>query len=125
MRNVGNSIYTKLVLNINETINYFFIVLFSKDKKNKNSLLGIAGLSGTTFSSTYKIFELKSNNYINSLHSPMDQFEIQPFLGNFLGLNYTPLGLITNILIYISLVVTFILFFFIYGGFKNNIKING
>jgi hypothetical protein len=38
----------------------------------------------------------------------MDQFEIKPFLGEFLGLNYTPIGLITNILVYIGLVVTFI-----------------
>jgi hypothetical protein len=45
------------------------------------------------------------NNFLNS---PMDQFEIRPFLGEFLGLNYTPVGLITNILIYIALVVTFI-----------------
>ena len=59
------------------------------------------------------------------LLSPMDQFEIHPFLGNLLGLNYTPLGLITNILVYIGLVVSFILFFYIYGSFKDNIKING
>ena len=63
--------------------------------------------------------------YINSLYSPMDQFEIQPFLGNFLGLNYTPLGFFTNIFIYIGLVVFFIILFFIYGSFKNNIKMNG
>jgi len=42
------------------------------------------------------------------LNSPMDQFEIKPFLGEFLGLNYTPVGLITNILVYIGLVVMFI-----------------
>jgi len=59
------------------------------------------------------------------LLSPMDQFEIHPFLGNLLGLNYTPLGLITNILVYIGLAVLFILFFYIYGSFKDNIKING
>jgi hypothetical protein len=53
-------------------------------------------------------------NYINGikldrfLNSPMDQFEIKPFLGEFLGLNYTPVGLITNILIYIGLTVAFI-----------------
>lgn len=59
------------------------------------------------------------------LFSPMDQFEIHPFLGNLWGLNYTPLGLITNILVYIGLAVSFILFFYIYGSFKDNIKING
>jgi len=42
------------------------------------------------------------------LNSPMDQFEIKPFLGEFLGLNYTPIGLVTNILVYIGLVITFI-----------------
>ena len=57
--------------------------------------------------------------------SPMDQFEIKPFLGNFLGLNYTPIGLITNISVYIGLVVFFILLFYIYGNFKDSIKING
>jgi hypothetical protein len=55
----------------------------------------------------------------------MDQFEIHPFLGNLLGLNYTPLGLVTNILVYIGLVVSFISFFYIYGNFKDNIKTNG
>ena len=30
------------------------------------------------------------------LSSPMDQFEIKPFFGNFLGLIYTPLGFITQ-----------------------------
>ena len=70
-------------------------------------------------------------NYINGikldrfLNSPMDQFEIKPFLGEFLGLNYTPLGLITNILIYIGLTVAFIWFFYIYASFKNTITING
>jgi hypothetical protein len=59
------------------------------------------------------------------LLSPMDQFEIHPFLGNLFGLNYTPLGLITNILVYIGLAVSFILLFYIYGSFKDNIKING
>jgi hypothetical protein len=59
------------------------------------------------------------------LHSPMDQFEIKPFFGELLGLNYTPIGLFTNILVYIGLVVTFTLLFYIYGGFKNTIKING
>jgi F-type H+-transporting ATPase subunit a len=57
--------------------------------------------------------------------SPMSQFEIKPFLGEFLGLNYTPLGFFTNILVYIGLVVLYILSFFIYGGFKDNIQING
>jgi F-type H+-transporting ATPase subunit a len=61
----------------------------------------------------------------SDLLSPMDQFEIHPFLGNLFGLNYTPLGLITNILVYIGLAVSFIIFFYIYGGFKDNIKING
>ena len=55
----------------------------------------------------------------------MDQFEIKPFLGEFLGLNYTPIGLITNILVYIGLVITFIWFFYIYGSFKYIIAING
>jgi len=59
------------------------------------------------------------------LLSPMDQFEIKPFFGEFLGLNYTPVGLFTNILVYIGLVVTFTLLFYIYGAFKDNIKING
>ena len=57
--------------------------------------------------------------------SPMDQFEIKPFLGSFLGLNYTPIGLITNISVYIGLVVFFIFLFYIYGNFKESIKING
>ena len=70
------------------------------------------------------MINLDSNVFINSLQSPMDQFEIQPFFGNFLGLNYTPLGLITNILVYIGLVVTFILLFYLYGSFKDNVKIN-
>lgn len=58
-------------------------------------------------------------------YSPMDQFEIKPFFGELLGLNYTPIGLVTNILIYIGLVVMFILFFYIYASFKNTITING
>lgn len=61
----------------------------------------------------------------NFIFSPMDQFEIKPFFGEFLGLNYTPVGLFTNILVYIGLVVIFTLFFYIYGAFKDNIKING
>jgi len=64
-------------------------------------------------------------SYYDILNSPMDQFEIKPFLGGFLGLNYTPLGLITNILIYIGLVVTFIWFFYVYASFKQTIAING
>jgi len=59
------------------------------------------------------------------MYSPMDQFEIKPFLGEILGLNYTPLGLISNISVYIGLVVTLIILFYIYGSFKNTIKING
>jgi len=62
---------------------------------------------------------------IDFVYSPMDQFEIKPFLGEFLGLNYTPLGLISNISVYIGLVVILILLFYIYGYFKNTIKING
>ena len=57
--------------------------------------------------------------------SPMDQFEIKPFFGEITGLNYWPIGHLTNIMVYISLVVTFIVFFYIYGTFKENIKING
>lgn len=60
-----------------------------------------------------------------TLHSPMDQFEIQPFFGKILGLNYTPIGLITNIMVYIGLVVVFISLYYIYGSFKDKIKING
>jgi F-type H+-transporting ATPase subunit a len=60
-----------------------------------------------------------------SMSSPMDQFEIKPFFGEFLGLNYTPIGLLTNIMVYIGLVVIFILLFYVYGTFKENIKING
>lgn len=73
------------------------------------------------------LYEVKEENLSNNnvLFSPMDQFEIKPFFGEFLGLNYTPLGLLTNISIYIGLVVIFTLLFFFYGNFKNNIKING
>jgi len=63
--------------------------------------------------------------FSNFLYSPMDQFEIKPFFGEFLGLNYTPISLFTNILVYIGLVVTFTLLFYIYSAFKDNIKING
>jgi hypothetical protein len=68
------------------------------------------------------ISDIKLDRFLNS---PMDQFEIKPFLGEFLGLNYTPLGLITNILIYIGLTIVFILLFYIYASFKNTITING
>jgi F-type H+-transporting ATPase subunit a len=61
----------------------------------------------------------------NILMSPMDQFEIKPFFGELLGLNYTPLGFVTNISVYIGLVVSFVLLFYFYGGFKEKIKING
>jgi len=61
----------------------------------------------------------------NILMSPMDQFEIKPFFGEFLGLNYTPLGFLTNISVYIGLVVLFILLFYFYAGFKEKVKING
>jgi len=60
-----------------------------------------------------------------TVYSPMDQFEIKPFFGNLLGLNYTPLGFITNIAVYISLVTIFVSLFYIYGNFKENIKMNG
>jgi len=61
----------------------------------------------------------------SKLNSPMDQFEIKPFLGEFLGLNFTPIGLITNILVYIQLVVIFTSLFFVYATFKETIRING
>jgi len=66
---------------------------------------------------------MKSN--LNIIYSPMDQFEIKPFLGQFLGLNYTPVGWITNILVYIGLVIAFILLYFTYAIFKEDIKIDG
>lgn len=69
--------------------------------------------------------DLVSNLDRNNLMSPMDQFEIKPFFGEFLGLNYTPLGFITNISIYIGLVILFILLFYFYAGFKEKVKING
>ena len=62
---------------------------------------------------------------IGNLNSPMDQFEIKPFLGEFWGLNFTPLGLITNILVYIQLVVIFTYLFYMYATFKDTIRING
>jgi F-type H+-transporting ATPase subunit a len=60
-----------------------------------------------------------------TVFSPMDQFEIKPFFGDFLGLSYTPLGFITNIAIYISLVTIYVIVFYLYGNFKGNIKMNG
>jgi F-type H+-transporting ATPase subunit a len=72
------------------------------------------------------LFIDKENAISNiNVYSPMDQFEIKPFFGEYLGLNYTPIGLITNISVYIVLVTIFILIFYIYGNFKENIKING
>ena len=62
---------------------------------------------------------------ISSSFSPMDQFEIRPFFGEFLGLNFISLGFFTNILVYIGLVVIFTVLFYLYGTFKENIKING
>jgi F-type H+-transporting ATPase subunit a len=69
------------------------------------------------------VYDLDKEKFI--LLSPMDQFEIKPFFGEFLGLNYTPLGLLTNISVYIGLVVFFILLFYFYAGFKERVKING
>jgi len=71
------------------------------------------------------ITEINVVNINTFLNSPMDQFEIKPFFGEFLGLNYTPLGFFTNILVYIGLVVMFTILFYIYGSFKDSIKING
>jgi F-type H+-transporting ATPase subunit a len=65
------------------------------------------------------------NMFDGYLNSPMDQFEIKPFFGDFLGLNYTPISFLTNIFVYITLVVLFTLVFYIYGNFKESIKING
>jgi len=73
----------------------------------------------------YNICLNKNRNDISNIWSPMDQFEIKPFFGELLGLNYTPIAFITNILVYISLVIVFILLFYLYGSFKENIKING
>jgi F-type H+-transporting ATPase subunit a len=58
---------------------------------------------------------------INQL-SPMDQFEIVPFFSTFIG---TPIGLFTNIMVYIGIVVWLVLNVSIFGTFKKNIKING
>jgi len=67
----------------------------------------------------------QENSLFNiNLLSPMDQFEIKPFFGELLGLNYTPIGFITNISVYIVLVTIFVLIFYLYGNFKDNIKIN-
>lgn len=60
-----------------------------------------------------------------NLFSPMDQFEIKPFLGTFMGLNNTPIGLFTNIMVYIGIIMWLIININIYGTFKSNIKING
>jgi F-type H+-transporting ATPase subunit a len=57
--------------------------------------------------------------------SPMDQFEIQPFFSQYAWWNLTPAGIITNIFVYIALVTIFTILFYLYGTFKNNIKING
>ena len=65
-------------------------------------------------------------NYYNvsSIFSPMAQFEIKPFFGNLLGLNHTPFAYFTNITVYIVLVLNYILLFYVYGAFKENIKLN-
>lgn len=59
-----------------------------------------------------------------NMWSPMDQFEIQPFFSQYAWWNITP-ALITNIFVYIALVTMFTILFYLYGTFKNNIKING
>jgi F-type H+-transporting ATPase subunit a len=59
------------------------------------------------------------------IYSPMSQFEIQPFFSGLLDLNLTSFDWITNISIYILLVFSLILIIYIYGIFKNKIKING
>ena len=66
---------------------------------------------------------LSSGNY-SFLLSPMDQFEIKPFFGHLLGLNYTPIGLISNLLIYIGLVVSLIIVYYRYSSIKENIKVS-
>jgi hypothetical protein len=71
------------------------------------------------------LYANKECSNIDNLNSPMDQFEIKPFFGEFLGLNFTPIGLITNILVYIQLVVLFTYLFYVYATFKDTIKING
>jgi len=58
-------------------------------------------------------------------YSPMDQFEIKPFLGHLLGLNHTPLGWVTNLSVYIGIVVFLAFNFYGYAGFNNSIKMNG
>jgi hypothetical protein len=75
------------------------------------------------YTARMSVLDFKGINTFNQ--SPMDQFEIKPFFGEFLGLNYTPVGLFTNILVYIGLVVTFTILFYLYGTFKDSIKING
>jgi F-type H+-transporting ATPase subunit a len=64
-------------------------------------------------------------NKINVFYSPMDQFEIKPFFGDFLGLNYTPVGSLTNISVYICLVVLIIIYFYMYSNSVHNLKISG
>jgi F-type H+-transporting ATPase subunit a len=59
-----------------------------------------------------------------NMWSPMDQFEIQPFFSQYAWWNITP-ALFTNIFVYIALVTMFTILFYLYGTFKNNIKING
>jgi hypothetical protein len=73
----------------------------------------------------YTVGEFYNIDNTTLMTSPMDQFEIKPFFGEFLGLNYTPVGMFTNILVYIGLVVIFTIFFYVYGSFKDSIKING
>jgi len=123
MNNKVNNICITLVLSFFGVFDQILITLFKISENKNKPFLGTGGIIG--FNNIYDVSNVKSVIYNNSMHSPMDQFEIQPFLGNFLGLNYTSLSLITNILVYIGLVVTFVLFFYIYGSFKDNIKING
>jgi len=73
----------------------------------------------------YDYYSIENEHFHCIMPSPMDQFEIKPFFGDFLGLNYTPVGMFTNILVYIGLVVTFTTFFYLYASFKDSIKING
>ena len=60
-----------------------------------------------------------------NFYSPMDQFEIKPFLGHFLGLSHTPLGWITNLSVYVGIVVFLAFNFYAFTGFNNSIKLNG
>ena len=70
-------------------------------------------------------FNTSSLSLNNIMSSPMSQFEIKPFFGELWGLDKTPLASITNMFIYIDLVVIFILLFFIYGIYNKKIEING